>query len=228
MKMKIKPHKFKGVYVGRKGKREVFLTKSLKPGRSVYGETLHREKGKEYREWDVKRSKLGAALAKRVSQLGIWPGNKVLYLGASTGTTVSHVSDIIGKEGFVFALDFAPRTTRELVYLCEERENMAPLMEDANHPERYAANVCMVDAVFQDVAQRNQAEIFLKNCDKFLKKGGFGILAVKARSIDITKRPKQVFKEVRAKLEKKMLISEYKELKPLEKDHCIFVCKKTK
>ncbi len=224
--MQIKPHKFKGVYVGRKGKREIFLTKSLAPGKNVYGEETFRQGGAEYREWNVQRSKLGAGLAKRVSQLGIWPGNKVLYLGASTGTTVSHVSDIVGKEGFVFALDFAPRTTRELMYVCEDRPNIAPIIEDANHPERYADKVCLVDCVFQDVAQRNQAEIFLKNCDMFLKKGGFGILAVKARSIDITRPPKQVFKEIRAKLEKKMIIAEYKELAPLEKDHCIFVCKK--
>ena len=226
--MRIESHKFQGVYTMRRGRKELFLTKSLRPRISVYGESLIRDRGTEYREWNVERSKLGAALAKRVSQLGIWPGNKVLYLGASTGTTVSHVSDIVGKDGFVFAVDFAPRTTRELIYLCEERENIAPIMEDANHPERYAGNVCMVDTVFQDVAQRNQAEIFLKNCDMFLKKGGFGILAVKARSVDITKNPKQIFKEVRAILEKKMLISEYKELAPLEKDHCIFVCKKTK
>ncbi len=224
--MKITPHKFQGVYVGRKGKREVFLTKSLAPGKDVYGEVRHRERGIEYREWDVTRSKLGAGLAKRVSQLGIWPGNIVLYLGASTGTTVSHVSDVVGKEGFVFAIDFAPRTTRELIFLCNERENIAPIMDDANHPERYGGQVCMCDTVFMDVAQRDQPGIFLKNCERFLKKGGFGILAVKARSIDITKRPKEVFKMVRKRLEEKMIISEYKELAPLEKDHCIFVCKK--
>ena len=226
MKMNITPHRFKGVYVARKGKKEIFLTKSLAPGKDVYGEERYKEGGAEYREWSILRSKLGAALAKNISQLGIWPGNKILYLGASTGTTVSHVSDVVGKEGFVFAVDFAPRTTRELVFLCEERRNIAPIIEDAFHPERYAANVCMVDTVFQDIAQRNQAEIFLKNCEMFLKKGGFGILAVKARSVDITKNPRQVFQEVRVLLEKKMLISEYKELAPFEKDHCIFVCKK--
>jgi fibrillarin-like pre-rRNA processing protein len=222
----IRPHKFQGIYESRKGKRTVFLTKNLVPGVDVYGEELVRESGVEYREWDPKRSKLGAALAKSVSQIGIYPGSKVLYLGASTGTTPSHVSDIVGAEGFVFALDFAPRTTRELVYLCEQRGNMSPILGDARKPASYSQYVTLVDAVFQDIAQRDQAEIFIKNCDAFLRKGGFGILAVKSRSVDIGKTPKQIFNEIRAYLEKRITIVDYRELDPFEKDHCIFVCKK--
>ncbi len=222
----MRPHKFKGIYVMQKGRKEIYYTKSLNPRKSVYGEVLVRRGKDEYREWSILRSKLGAAVAKKISQVGIWPGNKVLYLGASTGTTVSHVSDMVGRDGFVFAVDFAPRTTRELVYLCEDRMNIAPIMEDANHPERYADKICEVDVVFQDIAQRNQPEIFMKNVDMFLKKGGFGLLAIKARSIDITKKPKQVFNEVRAYLEKKVIIVDYRELAPYEKDHCIFVIKK--
>ena len=224
--MKIEQHRFKGVYVSRKGKRQLHLTKNLVPGEDVYGEKLFKDGKVEYREWEPKRSKICAALAKKVSQLGIYPGSTVLYLGASTGTTSSHVSDIVGSEGFVFALDFAPRTTRELVYLCEKRDNMAPLLGDARHPETYARNVCMVDAVFQDIAQRDQAKIFIKNCDAYLKKGGFGILAVKARSVDVAKKPKQVFNDVRAYIENKITIVDYRELDPFEKDHCIFICKK--
>lgn len=136
------------------------------------------------------------------------------------------MSDIVGEDGFVFALDFAPRTTRELVYLCDKRYNMAPLLGDARHPETYAHHLCLVDAVFQDIAQRDQAEIFIANCDAFLKKGGFGILAVKARSIDVARNPNQIFKEVREYLDKKITIVDYRELNPFEKDHCIFVCKK--
>ncbi|MBN1544133.1 fibrillarin-like rRNA/tRNA 2'-O-methyltransferase [Candidatus Woesearchaeota archaeon] len=224
--MGIQPHKFKGVYTAKKGKRIVFVTKNLTPGKTVYGEETYKEGKDEYREWSLTRSKLGAALAKNISQLGIYPGSKVLYLGASTGTTSSHVSDIAGNEGFVFAVDFAPRTTRELVYLCEQRKNMSPILGDARHPEQYVQYVTLVDAVFQDIAQRDQAEIFIKNCNAFLKKGGFGILAVKARSVDVAKKPKQVFNEVRAYLEKNITIVDYRELDPFEKDHCIFVCKK--
>ncbi len=224
--MSIRPHQFQGIYTGLKGKMVVCMTKNLVPGRAVYGEILQNERGEEYREWSPIRSKLGAALVKKVSQIGIYPGSKVLYLGASTGTTCSHVSDIVGEEGFVFALDFAPRTTRELMYLCELRKNMAPIIADAKHPDRYSHCITQVDAIFQDIAQRDQAEIFIKNCNAFLKNGGFGLLVVKARSVDIAKRPKQIFNEVRAYLEKNITIVDYRELDPFEKDHCIFVCKK--
>ncbi len=224
--MKVQEHKFKGVYTAKKGKRAAFLTKNLAPGTTVYGEDTVQQGKEEYRTWDPKRSKLGAALAKQISQLGIYPGVKVLYLGASTGTTSSHVSDIVGADGHVYALDFAPRTTRELVYLCMKRKNMSPILADARHPKQFAQYVTTVDAVFQDIAQRDQAEIFIKNCDAFLKKGGFGILTVKARSVDVAKKPKQVFKQVREYLENKITIVDYRELDPFEKDHCIFICKR--
>jgi fibrillarin-like pre-rRNA processing protein len=224
--MSVIAHKFKGVYTAKKGKMIVLCTKNLVPGKKVYGEDTFKEGKDEYREWEPRRSKLGAAIAKGISQMGIYPGVKVLYLGASTGTTPSHVSDIVGEDGFVFALDFAPRTTRELVYLCDVRKNMTPILADARQPASFAHCVTQVDAVFQDIAQRDQADIFIKNCNAFLKPGGFGILAIKARSVDVTKKPKQVFMEVRSFLEKKITIVDYRELDPFEKDHCIFVCKK--
>lgn len=218
--------RLKGVYYQ---KRKLY-TKSLVPGMSVYGEGFVKERGKdgdiEFREWEIRRSKLGAAIAKEVTQIGIKENDSVLYLGCSTGTTVSHVSDIVGRNGFVFALDFAPRVMRQLVFLADVRSNIAPILGDAMRPETYASQVSEVDCVFQDIAQKDQAEIFLKNCRLFLKQGGFGLLAVKARSIDVTMRPKQIFMDVRRKLEREITIVDYRELDPFEKDHCIFVCKK--
>lgn len=232
----MKQTRFKGIYEMRKGKNTIFLTKNLVKGQKVYGEDLYREGNAEYREWFPQRSKLGAALHKGISQLGIYPGSNVLYLGASTGTTSSHVSDLIADpagnpeqgfvQGYVFVLDFSPRTTRELVFLCEKRKNMIPILANANHPETYADIVPEVDVVFQDIAQRQQAEIFIKNCDRFLKKGGFGILVIKARSIDVVQKPKEIFKKVRDFLEKNITIVDYRELDPFEKDHAIFICKK--
>jgi fibrillarin-like pre-rRNA processing protein len=201
-------------------------TKNLVPGKKVYDESLVKISGVEYRTWSPEKSKLGAAIIKGVSQIGIRPGSTVLYLGASTGTTISHVSDIIGKEGFVFGVEFAPRVARELVFLAEERPNIAPILGDANKPMEYSDRCFLVDVVFQDIAQKNQVEIFMKNVDLFLKKGGFGLLAIKARSIDVSKKPKAVFKEVRTLLDKRITIVDYKELAPYEKDHCFFVVKK--
>ncbi len=216
---------FKGVYESRKGKRPVLLTKNLVPGRNVYGETLIKEGGDEYREWDFMRSKLAAALIKEISQIGIKENDIVLYLGAASGTTVSHVSDIVGKDGFIYAVDFAPRVVRDLIFVAQDRKNVAPILGDANKPETYSSLVSEVDVIYQDIAQRNQAEIFMKNM-KYLKKEGFALLCVKARSIDNARRPKLIFQEIRSFLEKQITIVDYRELDPFEKDHCIFVCKK--
>jgi len=225
--MNIVPAKFKGLYEQRKGSHgSSYYTKNLVPGASVYGETLVHTKGVEYREWDPTRSKVAAAIHKKISQLGIYPGSTVLYLGASTGTTVSHISDLVGEEGFVFALDFAPVTTKGLVLLSETRPNIAPVLGNAMLPETYANQVSQVDAIIQDIAQRAQPETFIKNVEKFLKPGGFGFLSIKARSIDVTKHPKDIFLKVRKYLEKHIIIVDYRELSPLEKDHCVFICKK--
>ncbi len=218
----MKESRLKGIYQSRGG----IYTRNLAPGKTVYDERIIKDKNLELREWNPKKSKLGAGLMKGISQIGIMPGKSVLYLGCSTGTTCSHVSDILGKEGFLFGIDLAPRVMREFVFLCEDRPNIAPIMADANHPEVYEDLVPEVDVVFQDIAQREQVKIFLKNCDKFLKKGGFGLLAVKARSIDVTEKPKKLFNKVRGELEKAVTVVDYRELSPYEKDHCLYVIKK--
>ena len=224
----MKQTKFQGVYEIRKGKNKfVLVTRNLTPGKSFFDEKLVREGDIEYREWDARRSKLAAFILKGGNQIGIKEGSTVLYLGASYGYTPSFVSDIVWKGGFIFALDFAPRVMRNLVFVCEDRKNIAPLFFDANHPEEYKNKIISpVDIVYMDIAQRDQAGIFLKNVDMFLKPGGFCLLAVKARSVDVTKKPGVVFKQIRQKLEEKLVIVDYKTLEPFEMDHCMFVCKK--
>lgn len=214
------------VFEQRKGKRTSLYTQNLVPGKKVYGEDLVTLEGVEYREWNYNRSKLAATILKGSPNIGMRKGDTVLYLGASSGTTPSHVSDIVGKKGFVFALDFAPRVVRQLVYLCEERENITPILGDANKPDTYADKVCLVDVIYMDIAQRNQAEIFLKNCKAFLKKESYALLAVKARSVDVTKKPRQIFETVRKAIEKELTIIDSRILDPFEKDHCMFICKK--
>jgi len=219
-------YRFPNVYIEKKGRFPIFFTKSISPGKRVYGENLIRFGSEELREWEPKRSKLGAALVKGISQIGMKEGDRVLYLGAASGTTVSHVSDIVGKDGFIFALDFAPRVVRDLVFVCEDRKNITPLLADANQPLTYSHLITQVDCIFMDIAQRNQVEIFLKNCELYLKSGGFGLLSLKSRSVDVTKRPADIFRIVRAELEKHMIVSDYRDLYPYEKDHAFFVCKK--
>ena len=216
----------------KRGKR--LFTKSLYPYFRGFDETvlknkINSSKNIHFREVDPERSKLFAGVAKGVSQIGIREGSSVLYLGASHGYTPSYVSDVVGKEGVVICIDFAPRVVRDLVFVCEARENMAPLLADCNHPEEYKEFVPEegVDVVFQDIAQRNQVEIFLKNM-KYLKTGGFGLLALKARSVDVTEKPAVIFREAFQQLEKapEVVIVDKRELDPFEKDHILFVVKK--
>jgi len=231
--MKIAPHRIQGAFEGRDGRRAFLFTKSLVPEPEAFsGQSLVRQGGATYREWDPRRSKLAAAIAKGLQQTGIREDATVLYLGASHGLTPSHVSDMIGASGFMIALDVAPRVVRDLVFVCEARENMAPLLGDAKHPETYADKVPkVVDVVYQDIAQRDQVPIFLKNCDAFLKRGGYGLLAVKARSIDVAQRPAEIFKEIKREFENgeaaaRYVIVDYRELDPFEKDHAFFVVKR--
>ncbi|MBU0667440.1 MAG: fibrillarin-like rRNA/tRNA 2'-O-methyltransferase [Nanoarchaeota archaeon] len=221
--MKPLSHKFSNIFSD--SKNNIF-TKSISKEQSFFDEKVVREGNDFFREWDPNRSKIAAALKKGLSQLGIKEGQNVLYLGAAHGYTPSFVSDIVGQNGFVFGVEFSPEVARDLVFLSEKRTNIAPIVADANHPEEYKDRVLNIDVIFQDISQKNQVEIFLKNCDYFLKEGCFGLLAIKARSIDVSKKPKILFKEVREKLEKHITIVDYRELDPFEKDHAFFVCKK--
>ncbi len=104
---------------------------------------------------------------------------------------------------------------------------MLPILADANRPEMFRNMVGKVDLVYQDVSQRNQAEIFLKNVRSFLKTQGYGILMVKARSVDVTAKPKDIFKEAERKLKENGLkVLETVILKPYEKDHAAITIEK--
>ena len=57
-------------------------TESSCPGKRVYGERLVRHDGKELREWDPRRSKLGAYLSVGGTAFPFTTESRVLYLGA--------------------------------------------------------------------------------------------------------------------------------------------------
>ena len=201
------------------------FTLNLTPGKRVYDEQLVKQNNIEYREWDAWGSKLATVILNGCRNIFLRKDDVVLYLGSASGTTVSHVSDIVGKEGFVFAVDIAPRVMRDLIFNCEGRKNIAPVLESANHTKMLGERVSAVDVIYQDIAHKDQVEIFLKNINTFLKKDGYAIIAIKARSIDVTKYPKQIFKEVREILEKELTIVDYRGLEPYQKDHVMFICK---
>ncbi len=225
--MRVKKGRFPGVYVfiDEDGSEKI-ATKNLVPGQKVYGERTIKAEGEEYRIWNPNRSKLGAAILKGLKNFPIKPGSRVLYLGVASGTTASHVSDIVGWEGGVFGVEFSPRVLRELVPLVEERRNLVPILGDATKPEEYRALVPEVDVVFEDVAQPTQAKILIDNARVYLKSGGYGMLSVKSRSIDVTKEPEQVFREVEKELSTYFEVVEEISLEPYEKDHVLFVVRK--
>jgi len=187
-------------------------------GIRVYNEQLVTEDGIEYRSWNPFRSKLAAALLKGL-HLAIAADAQILYLGAATGTTVSHLSDIITK-GNLYAIEISPVAMLSLLKVAEKRQNIIPILADANHPERYQTIVPSVDFIYQDISQRNQADIFARNIQAYLKPEGRGLIMVKARSIDVALKPKQAYELVCDSLKKQRLnIGKTIELVPFEKDH---------
>jgi fibrillarin-like pre-rRNA processing protein len=179
-------------------------------GEPVYGEPTDGD----WRRWDPRRSKLGALLDRGVDT-GLAGGETVLYLGAASGTTVSHVADFAGP---TYAVEFAPRPMRDLLAVAEARQTLFPLLADARQPERYAHVVEPVDAIVQDVATRGQARVALEN-RQFLRDDGRLVLAIKARSEDVTRDPGAVFEEVLGDLEEGYEVLATERLDPLHTDH---------
>ncbi|MBD3388534.1 MAG: fibrillarin-like rRNA/tRNA 2'-O-methyltransferase [Candidatus Altiarchaeales archaeon] len=204
--------KFPGVYlIDRK-----LATHNKTPGYRVYGEKTVKKKGKEYRMWDPHRSKVAAALAKGMKTFPISPGSSVLYLGASSGTTASHIADIAET---VYCVEFSKRMMRELLPVCDRKQNMIPILADARHPWEYSNTIANADVLIQDVAQPDQAGILLNNYDTFKFK--HALLSIKARSINSAKDPKKVFKAEKKKLTQKFEILEQLSLEPYEEDHML-------
>jgi fibrillarin-like pre-rRNA processing protein len=187
----------------------------------VYGERIMGG----YRVWDPFRSKLAALLLKSREAVPVISREaKVLYLGAATGTTVSHVSDIV-KDGLVYAVEFSPRSMRDLIRLCQRRKNIVPILADASRPEEYAFLVEPVDLIYQDVAARNQAEIASLNSARYLKPGGNMILMLKTRSVDVTASRNAVLQSEMKKLDGLDLCS-VQDLLPFHQDHWAIWAKK--
>jgi fibrillarin-like pre-rRNA processing protein len=199
-------------------------TQNLTPTLNVYGEKLVNINGSEFRIWNQRRSKLAAAILNGLKIFPFKKDSKVLYLGASSGTTPSHISDI-ASQGLVYCVEFSPRMMRNLVDLSDLRINMIPILDDATKPLNYIHLVEKVDIIYSDVAQPRQTELFIDNMRLFLKKNGLGILMLKSRSINVTKDPDVVFKEEESKLKANGFhVLEKIDLEPYEKDHLTFVC----
>lgn len=231
-KVVVEPHRHAGIFVARGAKEDLLVTKNLTPGDSVYGEKRIAVEAPavgdapavktEYRVWNPFRSKLAAGVLGGLDKIYIKPGSKVLYLGAASGTSVSHVADLVGPEGNVYAVEFSHRSGRDLIGMATKRTNVIPIVEDARHPMKYRLLVPMVDVIFADVAQPDQARIVGLNAHMFLKNEGGVLISIKASCIDSTAKPEVVFAhEVERLRAEKIKPKEQLTLEPFERDHCI-------
>jgi fibrillarin-like pre-rRNA processing protein len=176
-------------------------SRNLTPGYNIYGERRIEYKGIEYREWDPYRSKLAAVILQHPKTNFLKNIQTCLYLGASSGTTISHFSDIlIGC--IIYGVEFAERSIRQLIQNIRNRDNIIPILGDARFPQSYARSIfTKIDLIYQDVAQPNQAEIAVSNGNYYLKDEGLIILAIKSQSIDSVSKSEKVYKQEKEVLE---------------------------
>jgi len=228
----VKPHeKFEGVYwIEFEDGSTRLATVNLTPGRRVYGELLVKYEDTEYRVWNPYRSKLAAAILKGLNNMPIKPGSRILYLGAASGTTASHVSDIIGEEGAVYCVEFSPRVMRELVEKASKyRKNMIPILADARFPVKYSWILENVDIVYADIAQPFQSKIVADNADVFLRESGWIMQAIKAMSIDVTREPSETYKqEIDHLKDRGYSLKEVVHLEPYDEAHAFVIALKSK
>lgn len=200
-------------------------TINLDIGHKVYNEELIHYNNNEYRLWNPYRSKLAAAILNKLKTVGIKKNLKILYIGSATGTTVSHVSDIIGKDGLVYCIELSERNMRQFLNSCENRENIIPILADARYTEKYEDIIEECDVLYQDVSSKDQTEILKKN-SRFLKKNGIAYFIIKSQSIDISKDPKIIFENELNKLKQDFEIKEKINIEPYDKKHLFVVLKK--
>jgi len=199
-------------------------TQNLVPGNQVYNEKLVQHKGFEYRIWNPFRSKLAAAIMNDLKNFPFNQKSDVLYLGVSTGTTISHISDIVNQGGIIFGIEHASRVARDFLdRVASHRKNIVPIIQDARRPEEFFSVYKKVDIVYVDIAQPDQTNIAIENCRLYLKSGGHLFLVIKTRSIDVVKDPKMVIKDEIKKLETLFEIKQTIDLHPYDKDHAMVI-----
>lgn len=184
-----------------------------------YGEKIIKQGETYLREWNPKHSKIAAAI-KKGFKLNLNPNSKVLYVGCSTGTTLSHIADIV-TTGDIVANDVSPESMISLIKLMKIKKNIIPILSDyrslVKNPDLKNEKF---DFIFQDVSQKDQTTVFIEIVKKFLLPKGQAAISLKTRSIDSRLSPKQVLKRECDKIRKAGLkIIKTLNLEPFEKDH---------
>ena len=198
----------------REGSRLLTLSRDPQP---VYGEIIRAQGGASVRQWDPRRSKLAAAIQVG-AHIPFEEKDRVLYLGAASGTTVSHVADIVDC-GEVVAIESSPTEFSKLLALAERRHNIFPVLANARKPANYAPLARSYDVIYQDIAQRDQVRILEANVRALGKPGVMVVLMVKTRSIDVGERPEKVARDATEQVKAFAEVKQVVGLHPVAKEH---------
>jgi fibrillarin-like rRNA methylase len=156
----------------------------------VYGERWVHDGRRSFRAFEPGRSKLSAGIVREWTGPVPTVGESWLYLGAATGTTASHVADLVGPEGRVYAVERSPRPFARLLALARRWPNLLPILADAREPRELSALVPPVQGVYADIAQPDQVSIVRANAELFLVGRASGVvLALKTASMGRERDP---------------------------------------
>ena len=157
---------------------------------------LELKKNKKWISWNPYRSKLSAYVLADGPEWPFEEKSNILYLGAAEGNTVSFLSHIC-HGGRIIGVDISSVAMAELLVLAEKRKNIIPFLGDAHFPKKYDPHASIPDILYQDIAQRDQVEIFIRNYDFFEPKCGF--LMLKSRSSP--GKDNEIFRDSERKME---------------------------
>ena len=184
-----------------RGDRTELWTESVGSPPDVYGERWTTAGGRSYRSFEPARSKLAAGIDRGWSAPLPQPGERWLYLGAASGTTASHVADLVGADGRVYAVERSVRPFVRLLAVADRWPNLLPVLGDARTPEAYADLVPIVDGVYADVAQPDQVDLVRANAAYFLRDdGGVVVVALKTSSMGRTSSAQDHLRSAEASL----------------------------
>ena len=164
--------------------------------------------------WNAYHSKLSAYILGKGQNWPFTNKSKILYLGSAEGNTVSFLSRICNN-GEIIAVDSSAIAMSELVALAEKKTNIIPFLGDAHFPEKYQAYARNPDILYQDIAQNDQIEIFVRNYRFFNPICGY--LMIKSRSI--SGNDKNIFDKIENTLKKEFNVLEIIDIKKWAKGH---------
>jgi fibrillarin-like rRNA methylase len=208
------------LWTRRFGERRELWTETAGRPPPVYGERWRAEEHRTLRAFEPARSKLAAGIVAGWRGPLPRPGERWLYLGAASGSTASHVADLVGPAGAVYAVERSVRPFARLLAAAERWPNLLPVLADAREPERYADLVPPVAGLYADIAQPDQVAIVRRNAELLLTGHGCPVLlALKTSSMGRERAPAGHLAHAEAELDARIERSPSVGLAPSHRAH---------